>query len=275
MSVQSLTSIRQSITQSSTKRLFTWPSVNRQSAMYESATLLAFAKSSLDRSTWSAVLYVTLQFILRISRLVQQHVNERARNKSITRGRSGEYYTSKSRSLLMQEMSTRSLHHLLRDFQSESHLTVDDLHRMFLGKSRPIGLQQHQLRPFSSRNSGKCSLESSCTPGPIQIRITSYLNATASPAFEMAKFEIFRPTHARGNLPRQFSILVHFFSRFSEASPTLSSPWASSRAFCHLLDWQLGQIKCLESWERMEISALGEYWPEGATKVICFRTQEF
>ena len=51
----------------------------------------------------------------------------------------------------------------------------------------------------------------------IQIRITSYLNAAASPVFETAKFEVFRPTHARGNLPRQFSVLIHV-SRFSEVS---------------------------------------------------------
>ena len=86
---------------------------------------------------------MTLQFIvLRISRLVQQHVNERAKNKSISRDRSDEYHTSKSRSLLMQKMSTRSLYHLFRDFQSKSRLIVNDLHRMFLEKSKSMSLQR-------------------------------------------------------------------------------------------------------------------------------------
>ena len=61
--------------------------VTRQSSvstMYETAILLTLVKSSLDRNIWSIVFYVTFQFIvLRISRLVRSHVNERVRNKSI------------------------------------------------------------------------------------------------------------------------------------------------------------------------------------------------
>ena len=49
----------------------------------------------------------------------------------------------------------------------------------------------------------------------IQTRITSFLNATASSAFETAEFEVFRPTHARGSLPRQFSVSVLVTSSFS------------------------------------------------------------
>ena len=87
---------------------------------------------------------------------------------------------------------------------------------MFIEKSNSINLQQHQLRSFSLRSSDKCSLESNCTFELIQIRITSYLNATISFAFETIEFEIFKFTHARENLSRQFSILIHFsISRFS------------------------------------------------------------
>ena len=51
--------------------------------MYESIILLTFVKSSFDRSIWSIVFCVTIQFILRISRLVQSHVNEKTKNKNI------------------------------------------------------------------------------------------------------------------------------------------------------------------------------------------------
>ena len=119
--------------------------------------------------------------------------------------------------------------------------TVNDLYRMFPEKPRSMSLQQHQLRSFSLRSSDECSLESS--DRLIQTRITSYLNAATSPVFETVKFEVFRPTHARGNLPRQFSVLIHV-SRFSEVShPTpicrrcqghfatyLPSNWSTSTA---------------------------------------------
>ena len=209
---------------------------------------------------------------------------ERARNKSITRGRRGGFQRQPARcetaALLarqeaeacIQELPARSLHHLPPDLQSGLHPTVDDLHRMFLEKPRLMGLQQHQMRACSPRSSGKCSPESSCTFGLIQTRITSYLNATASPAFETAEFEVFRPTHARGNLPRQFSVLIHV-SRFSEVShPTpicrrcqghfatyLPSNWPTSTAS------RIGSSEIL-----MGISILGKYWPGGATKSCLF-----
>ena len=103
---------------------------------------------------------------------------------------------------------------------SRSYLTVDDLFRMFAGKPKPFGLQPSQNKPLSPRNFGKCSPRSS---GPIQTRITSYFNAAASPASKSPKFEAFGPAHARGNLPRQFSVSpsaspTSFPSRFSKVS---------------------------------------------------------
>ena len=140
---------------------------------------------------------------------------------------------------------------------------------MFLEKSKSIDLQQHQLRSFSSRNFDKCNLESN--DRFIQIRITSYLNATISFAFETIDFEIFKSTHARENLSRQFSILIHFLIfRFSTISSTLFNFRTLSRTFYHLLNWQLNHIQCLESWERMKIFILKEYWFEEVLKVLCF-----
>ena len=63
---------------------------------------------------------------------------------------------SRSRNLI-QALSTDSLHHLFPNFQSGSHLIVNDLHRMFFEKSKSIDLQQHQMRSFFSRNSDKCN----------------------------------------------------------------------------------------------------------------------
>ena len=87
---------------------------------------------------------------------------------------------------------------------SRPYLTVDDLFRMFAGKPSPFGLQRHQMRSFSPRGPGKCSPASKC--GPIQSRITSYFHAVATPASKSAKSEAFGSAHARGSLPRQFSI---------------------------------------------------------------------
>ncbi|KAG7002058.1 hypothetical protein G7Y79_00029g063540 [Physcia stellaris] len=103
------------------------------------------------------------------------------------------------------------------------YLTVDDLVRMFAGKPSPFGLQRHQMRSFSPRGPGKCSPASKC--GPIQSRITSYFNAVAIPASKSAKSEAFAPTHARGSLPRQFSVSPR------SASPTsFPSRFASVRS---------------------------------------------
>ena len=62
------------------------------------------------------------------------------------------------------------------------------------------------MRACSSRSSDKCSLKSS--DRLIQTRVTSYLNTTILFAFETIEFEIFKSTHARGNLSRQFSISI-------------------------------------------------------------------
>ena len=106
----------------------------------------------------------------------------------------------------------------------------------------------------------------------IQIRITSYFNTTISFAFETIEFEIFKFIHVRENLSRQFSILIHFLiSRFLKISSTLFNSRTLSKAFCHLLNWQLNHIKCLESWKRMKIFILRKYWFEEVLKVLCFR----
>ncbi|KAG7008284.1 hypothetical protein G7Y79_00006g019040 [Physcia stellaris] len=106
---------------------------------------------------------------------------------------------------------------------SRPYLTVDDLFRMFAGKPSPFGLQARQNKPLSPRSFGKCSPKSKC--GPTQSRITSYFHAAASPASKSAKSEASGPTHARGSVPRQFSV-----SRWPSASPTsFSSRFASVR----------------------------------------------
>ncbi|KAG6995855.1 hypothetical protein G7Y79_00041g078070 [Physcia stellaris] len=103
------------------------------------------------------------------------------------------------------------------------YLTVDDLFHMFAGKPSPFGLQRHQMRSLPPRGPGKCSPASKC--GPIQSRITSYFHAAASPASKSAKSEASGPTHARGSVPRQFSV-----SRWPSASPTsFPSRFASVR----------------------------------------------
>ena len=133
--------------------------------------------------------------------------------------------------ICIQKLSTRSFHHLPRDLQEQKN----DLYRMFLEKSKSMSLQQHQMRACSSRNSDEYNFENN--DRFIRIRITSYFNATTLFAFKSIKFEIFRFTHARENLSRQFSILIHFLiSRFSKLSSTLFNSRTLSKAFCHLLN---------------------------------------
>ena len=166
--------------------------------------------------------------------------------------------------ICIQKLSTDSLHHLLSNLQSESHLIVNDLHRMFLEKSKSMSLQQHQMRACSSRNFDKCSLKSS--DRFIQTRVTSYLNATISFAFETIEFEIFKSTHARESLSRQFSILIHV-SRFSKISHSSSICKRRQEHFVtHLFS------NCFtSSASRIEkIFILKKYWFEEVTKVVCF-----
>ena len=127
------------------------------------------------------------------------------------------------------------------------------------------------MRSFSSRSSDKCNLKSS--DRFIQTRVTSYLNATISSAFETIEFEIFKSTHARENLSRQFSILIHFsISRFSMISQSSSICRRRQEHFVtHLSsNWFTSIASRVE-----EISVLREYWSEEVTKVICFRIQKF
>ena len=122
------------------------------------------------------------------------------------------------------------------------------------------------MRSFSSRSSDKCNLKSS--DRFIQTRVTSYLNATISFAFETIEFEIFKSTHARGNLPRQFSILIHFsISRFSMISQSSSICRRRQEHFVtHLFsNWFTSIVSRVE-----KISVLRKYWFEEITKVVCF-----
>ena len=65
--------------------------------------------------------------------------------------------------ICIQKLSIDLFHHLFSNFQSEFHLIVNDLHRMFFEKSKSMNLQQHQLRSFFLRNFDKCNFENICT----------------------------------------------------------------------------------------------------------------
>ena len=64
---------------------------------------------------------------------------------------------------------------------------------MFPEKPKPMGLQQHQVRSFSPRSSGKCSLKSSGRP--IQFRITSCLNANGLICFQNGRIRGLQDLH--------------------------------------------------------------------------------
>ena len=105
---------------------------------------------------------------------------------------------------------------------SRSYLTVNDLFRMFAEKSKSLDLQSRQNKSLSSRSFDKCNFKSRFEL--IQIRITSYFNATISSVFISIKFEAFASTHAREILSRQFAISFSISStstslfRFSKIS---------------------------------------------------------
>ena len=116
MSIQSYIYSTIDHAQSSTKRLFTWSFVNRQSTMYDTKQRSYWHSSNRHSIEASDRSFSTWHFIhssILLLHLVRSHVNERmtiqlrrsvqslerARNKNITRDRSDEYHTSRSRSL--------------------------------------------------------------------------------------------------------------------------------------------------------------------------------
>ena len=208
------------------KRLSQWH-VNRQLTLYD--TIISYWHSSNRHSIeTSNRSFFTWQFnSFFVSLVLFDHTSmKKLKTRAYTRDKRDESqlvnqlnakqlfcWHLKSRSL-MQKLSIRSFHHLLSNLQSESHLIVNDLHRMFFEKSKSMNLQQHQMRACFSCNSDKCNLQSN--DYLIQTRVTSYLNVTILFAFETIEFEIFKSTHARENLSRQFAILIHFsIFRFS------------------------------------------------------------
>ena len=159
---------------------------------------------------------------------------------------------------------------------SRPYLTVDDLFRLFAGKPSPFGLQRHQMRSFSPKAPGK----SNC--GPIQSRITSYFHAVASPASKSAKSEAFAPTHARGNLPRQFAVspsasptsFPFRFSKVSHSTPVCRH--CQGRSATHRAsNWPMPSASRVENPEipmGMRFSrfarsrpTLGKYWPSSGS----------
>ena len=247
----------------------------RQLAMYgNSYLILTLVKSPPDRSTWSTVPYVAPQSILRTSRLVRPYVNERARNKSITRGRSDGYHMSRSRSL-----HSGIAGWLDRSTTYPQIFNQDLIWPWMIHTACLLGTSTHltcnHVKTSRCLRTASINAVSNAVPAVlilIQIRITSYLNAAASPVFETAKFEVFRPTHARGNLPRQFSVLIHV-SRFSEVSHSTSTCRRCQGHFATYLpsSWPTSTASRIgSSGIPMGISILGEYWPGGATKVLFF-----
>ena len=89
---------------------------------------------------------------------------------------------------------------------SRFYFIVNDLFRMFVEKSSPFDLQRHQMRSLSSRDPDKCNFRSNCKSDFMQIRITSYFNATLLSASKSVKSETFESTHVRENVSRHFSI---------------------------------------------------------------------
>ena len=157
--------------------------------------------------------------------------------------------------------------HFINYFQI-FNLIVNDLHRMFFEKSRSMSLQQHELRSFSSRSYDKCNLKNNDRLIQFTLRHISMRRSYLLSKRSNSKSSEF--THARENLPRQFSIPMHVF-RFSKISHStsicrrcqghfviyLSSDWFTSIAS------RVGKI------------SIWEYWSEEITKVICFRIQKF
>ena len=153
----------------------------------------------------------------------------------------------------MQELSTRSLHHS-SDQQSESHLIVDDLHHMFVENLNSFDLQSRQNKSLSSHSFDKCSLNAVLAVLIlVQIRITSYLNATISSVCKTTEFEIFRSTHVRENLSRQFSISILATSSFSILDTLQLSSVLEHRQEHSVIRWS-------DSWIISNVSRVENEW---------------
>ena len=66
----------------------------------------------------------------------------------------------------------RSLHHLFSNFQSESHLIVNDSYRMFAENFNSFDLQSRQNKSLFSHNFDKCNLE--CNSRNFNFHINSH-----------------------------------------------------------------------------------------------------
>ena len=124
------------------------------------------------------------------------------------------------------------------------------------------------MRVCFSRNFDKCNFKSNNRL--IQIRITSYFNATILFVFETIEFEIFKSTHVRENLSRQFSISIlatFSFSIFEDFSLENTVKSISSSIALTIDSFQSSR----KSKTNEDLYFEKVLWFEEILKVICFR----
>ena len=111
-----------------------------------------WSKHLIDRHV---TFYSFFDFVISFCSIVRQ---EKAKNKNITRNKNDEYMSKVEICWCKKCRLFDSFHHLFSDFQSEFHLIVNDLHRMFVENSNSFDLQSRQIKSLFSHFFDTCNL---------------------------------------------------------------------------------------------------------------------
>ena len=231
---------------------------------YEITFLLTLVNChSIETSSRSShvTFYSFFDFVIRF---VQQHVNEKTKNKNITKNKNDEY-KSKNRNLLMQKMSTRSFYHLFLDFQSDqrwftSHVFWKiEINEFATASNALVFFAQFWQMQFQKQW--------------LFYTISHYVMLQCERLYlfskrSNSKFSEF--THARESFSRQFSISMHVF-RFSKIFHSTSICKRCQKHFVIYLfsDWFTSIVS------KIEKISFWKYWFEEVTKIVCFSNFSF
>ena len=226
-----------------------------------------WSKYLIDRHVTS---YSFFDFVISSCSIIRQ---EKTKNKNITRNKNDEYMSKVEICWCKKCRLFDSFHHLFSDFQSEFHLIVNDLHRMFVENSNSFDLQSRQIKSLFSHIFDTCNLN-------------YVLNFEISYKFALRHVSMrqFYLLSKRSNskysnlhmLAKVFRANSRFSIHVSEFSKIVYLDSICKRCQEHFViylsnSWFTLIVSKTESNKIfMKISTLRKCWSEEVTKVVCF-----
>ena len=218
------------------------------------------SESSFFSSSQSVIFSSVTSKLLFLSMITAEIVRERSENvssiSSIATSRKSIFWTEiASRSVVASKLSrfpiatSKSIYNILKKFaiccsltsfisfrtftSSRFYFIVNDLFRMFVEKSNSFDLQSSQKKSLFSRSFDKCNFRNNCNSDLIQIRITSYFNATISFVSKTIKSEAFASAHVsmKHSIRTSFSRIFRFFSSMRFIFSTFSHSFSVCRYY--------------------------------------------